>query len=165
MTAPVHIPVSAEDLSSLAGDVFSALVGMELVEIGPDDPDARTAFTAVGSVSVSGSWDGSVTVAMTGGLPRAAAASMFMADDESLTSAEICDVVGELANMIGGNAKSLLPAPSRLSLPSVVIGAECSQRIPGGDLIASAVLACPLASGELAELHLGLWANDGEAAE
>ena len=33
--------------------------------------------------------------------------------------AEVVDALGELTNMIGGNVKSLLPAPSQLSLPMV----------------------------------------------
>jgi len=34
----------------------------------------------------------------------------------------IRDLAGELANMIGGNVKGLLPAPSTLSIPEVKVG-------------------------------------------
>ena len=33
--------------------------------------------------------------------------------------------------MVGGNIKSLLPAPSTLSIPSVAEGGETSVRMPG----------------------------------
>jgi chemotaxis protein CheX len=34
------------------------------------------------------------------------------------------DAVGELANIIAGNIKSMLPEPSTLSLPQVVVDAQ-----------------------------------------
>jgi chemotaxis protein CheX len=47
------------------------------------------------------------------------AATMFDTQPEVVTDAEVVDALGELTNMIGGNIKSLLPAPSQLSLPMV----------------------------------------------
>jgi chemotaxis protein CheX len=45
----------------------------------------------------------------------------MMSEDE-LAEADVADAVGELANMIGGNIKSLLPGPSALTLPLVRLG-------------------------------------------
>ena len=39
--------------------------------------------------------------------------------DEDMT-----DVMGELANIVGGNVKSMLPAATAVSLPHVVAGAD-----------------------------------------
>ena len=44
---------------------------------------------------------------------------MFGSAPDVVTDAEVVDALGELTNMIGGNVKSLLPAPSQLSLPMV----------------------------------------------
>jgi len=38
---------------------------------------------------------------------------------EEVTSDEIGDALGELANVLGGNVKAMLPAPSTMSLPTV----------------------------------------------
>jgi chemotaxis protein CheX len=45
---------------------------------------------------------------------------------------DVCDALGELANMIGGNLKSVLPRGVSLSLPSVVQGNSYSLRVCGG---------------------------------
>lgn len=44
---------------------------------------------------------------------------------------DVCDALGELANMIGGNLKSVLPPGSSLSIPTVVEGSHYSLRICG----------------------------------
>lgn len=45
---------------------------------------------------------------------------------------DVCDALGELANMIGGNLKSVLPRGANLSMPSVVEGSRYSVHICGG---------------------------------
>jgi chemotaxis protein CheX len=93
------------------------------------------------------------------GLPRlrpelasAAAEAMFAAEPGSLSADEVSDALGELTNMIGGNIKSLLPAPSRLSVPSVAEGESYTVRIPGARLLESVVLVC-----SAGPLHIALW--------
>jgi CheY-specific phosphatase CheX len=44
------------------------------------------------------------------------------------------DVLGELANMIGGNLKCTLTPGIRLSMPSVVDGSNYSLRVCGADI-------------------------------
>jgi chemotaxis protein CheX len=41
---------------------------------------------------------------------------------DELADSDIADAVGELANIVGGNVKSLLPPPTTLSLPVVAWG-------------------------------------------
>ena len=45
---------------------------------------------------------------------------------------EVVDALGEIANMVGGNVKSMLPGPSTLSLPSVVQG---QLSVPGTRMV------------------------------
>jgi chemotaxis protein CheX len=42
--------------------------------------------------------------------------------DGPLDDEDVADAVGELANMIGGNIKGLMPGPSVLTLPVVASG-------------------------------------------
>jgi chemotaxis protein CheX len=42
---------------------------------------------------------------------------------------DVRDALGELANMVGGNIKGLLPGPTQLSLPLVVEGGKDALRI------------------------------------
>ena len=46
---------------------------------------------------------------------------------------DVCDALGELANMIGGNLKSVLPRGVSLSIPSVVEGSKYSVRVCGAN--------------------------------
>jgi chemotaxis protein CheX len=47
-----------------------------------------------------------------------------------VTGDDVADALGELANIIGGNLKNMVPAPSALSLPHVVIAAQAESRWP-----------------------------------
>ena len=44
------------------------------------------------------------------------------------------DVLGELANMIGGNLKCVLAREVQLSMPSVVDGSDYSLRVCGAEV-------------------------------
>jgi CheY-specific phosphatase CheX len=44
------------------------------------------------------------------------------------------DVLGELANMIGGNLKCVLTPGIRLSMPSIVDGSDYSLRVCGAEV-------------------------------
>ena len=46
---------------------------------------------------------------------------------------DVYDALGELANMIGGNLKSVLPRGVSLSMPSVVEGSNYSVRVCGAN--------------------------------
>lgn len=69
------------------------------------------------SIRIEGAWNGSVVVACSRGLAQRLAEAMFLADDQEVREALRADALCEIANIIGGNVKSLLPSPSRLGLP------------------------------------------------
>ena len=46
-------------------------------------------------------------------------ALLAMADDEAVTEADMVDALGEVANVVGGNVKSLVPETGVLTLPIV----------------------------------------------
>lgn len=46
-------------------------------------------------------------------------ALLAMGDDETVSDADFADAVGELANVVGGNIKSLVTNPGSLTLPVV----------------------------------------------
>ena len=109
-----------DDLTFLADEVWRSLLGEEemLVPVGCEDPIEWS-----GAVSVTGGWQGTVTVEL--GARAAAdltARMLALPEDEPAADADVADAVGELVNMIGGNVKSLMPGPSVLSLPAVAAG-------------------------------------------
>jgi chemotaxis protein CheX len=54
--------------------------------------------------------------------------------------------------MVGGNIKSLLPAPSKLSIPSVAQGEQYTVRVPGATLVDAVTLVC-----QAGPVHITVW--------
>ncbi len=46
-------------------------------------------------------------------------ALLGMPDEEEVSDADYVDAVGEIANVVGGNVKALVPDPGPLTLPKV----------------------------------------------
>lgn len=103
-------------LVEIVSDVFTGLFGERYAP--PYLADPAGTLDVSGSVSVSGGWFGDVVVSCSSVLARNAAAELFAMSSGDVTDPDIRDVVGELANVIGGNVKSVMPGPSVLSLPS-----------------------------------------------
>ena len=117
-------PLSIADLideatvQSIAQEAWSALVGDDefLVPLpgGPPD-DALSSW-----VAVAGPWTGTVVLTCARATAEQLARELLkehappVIDDE-----DIADALGELANVVGGNVKAVLPGPSALGLPEV----------------------------------------------
>jgi chemotaxis protein CheX len=67
---------------------------------------------------------------------------MFELAADEISPSEISDALGEIANMMGGNVKALLPGPATLSLPSVTEGSDYSITVPGAALACELHLEC-----------------------
>ncbi len=145
--------VRPDQVASIAQDVWQSFLEMdlELHPLGSEAPDLE-GRTVTGCVHVSGEWNGSVFVEVPAELAAAAAEAMFGAEPGTLPDDEVSDALGELTNMIGGNIKSLLPAPSKLSTPSVACGEGYTVRVPGAVLLDRVALVC--AAGPL---FISIW--------
>ena len=75
-----------------------------------------------GQVAIDGRWRGALVLICPTSVARQAAAAMFKIAPDDITETESRDTIGELTHMLGCNLKSLLPSPSRLSLPTVTEG-------------------------------------------
>jgi chemotaxis protein CheX len=113
---------TADDLMTIAAQVWSSYLDPEgvnpLVPVAPRQP----ADEVSAAVSVTGAWRGHVVISFSSAASRHAAAALLGVEFDDVSTADITDAVGELANIIGGNVKSLLPEPSALSLPHVLLG-------------------------------------------
>jgi CheY-specific phosphatase CheX len=74
----------------------------------------------LGRITITGAWQGEVTLGCSAELARRAAAAMFGKPPEQADAEEIRDAIGELTNMVGGNFKTILKGECRLSVPSIV---------------------------------------------
>jgi chemotaxis protein CheX len=132
---------SDEQVVGITQDVWGSFTG-KAVEAAPGGADVDGGEVAVGRVAVTGDWRGWVLLACPTRLARTAAAAMFDRPAEALGDDEVADALGELTNMIGGNIKSLLPGPSRLSMPAVTVGASAAEPPPDAVLLTTVALAC-----------------------
>jgi hypothetical protein len=110
--------IDEETVQSIAQEAWSALIGDEefLVPLpgGPPD-DAISSW-----VEIVGPWTG--TVVLTCSRSTAEQLSRCLLAEHAppvLDDEEIQDGLGELANVVGGNVKGVLPGPSVLGLPEV----------------------------------------------
>jgi hypothetical protein len=69
-------------------------------------------------VSISGAWQGVVEIRVGAVLADRITATMFRCPPDQVDADKLRDALDEIANIIGGNVKALLPAPSLLSMPS-----------------------------------------------
>lgn len=127
----MSITASIDDIQMVTENVFASLTDFSVVVVPADsvDRDGRRYVTA--AVSVTGEWEGTIACACSDELARAVTGAFFAVDPDAADPSEIIDAVGEVANMIGGNIKALMPAPSQLSLPTVTTGIDYVVTFPG----------------------------------
>lgn len=129
---------TVEQLNMIAEDAWSAYLDPEgdtPLEI--DVPEAVPVELSA-SVAVVGAWNGHLVVSCSRNGSRDVASAMLALPADELSADDIGDALGELANVLGGNVKSLLPAPSTLSLPRV--GAGDDERWPGSVEVCQTVM-------------------------
>lgn len=140
--------VQVEDIRSVAENVWSTMLGMELTPAeSPSGLKSEDFITAC--VSIIGDWEGLTVLHCSVPLARVAACAMLGVEEPQPD--EIRDALGELANMTGGNIKPLLPGTCELSLPSIIEGKGHHVTIPGSQLINHLYFQC---QGEPLEILL-----------
>jgi chemotaxis protein CheX len=109
-----------------------------------------------GTVSISGQWNGLVSLTCSSIAATRAAALMFDAEIEDVSPADVLDAVGELVNIVGGNLKGMLPSPTGLSLPEVTDGTVHIDTRAGADLLVDVQL-----SWMDEPVQVAIWGKDG----
>lgn len=119
------------DIDQLMRTVLSTMLELEPSLTGHDatPPPGKRTLSAI--VNITGAVDGAVVLHVTEAFATLTASRMFAIPEEKVTRTDQQDALGELCNVVGGNFKSLLPEPCRLSLPTVVDGTDYSFRLPG----------------------------------
>ena len=132
-------PIAHDEVQAIAQEVFAAMIDGEPESLVPW-PDAGTGSDAVVAwVDVHGPWLGRASLeTSTPAAHELARALLSMEADETVPREDVVDALGELANVVGGNVKALLPEHGTLGLPKV------ADRLPDGQ-VAAAVQRVPLA--------------------
>jgi chemotaxis protein CheX len=127
------------DIEGITRTMWATLFDLSLEsghvgEIGPES-------SVTSCVQIDGAWYGALVMMCPMALARTLTAQMFQAESDPDLD-DVRDALGELANMLGGNVKALLPAPSQISLPAVAIGSDYELSVVGASEVARASFSC-----------------------
>ncbi len=128
----VHVEILPSEMAQIVEAVAQTMLKLELKTCdSPWFPDADR-LTAV--VHLTGVWNGAVLLECSRELACCFAARFLSIGLPKAVDEVVLDVLGELANMIGGNLKCVLTQGIGLSMPSVVNGSDYSLRVCGAEI-------------------------------
>jgi chemotaxis protein CheX len=122
---------SPEVVSELVALAWSTFVGSELV---PMDEPSTVEQPVCAAISISGPWSATLLLSCDRTVAVASTASVLGMTEDEVTDADLLDIMGELANIVGGNLKGAISDDQstwKLSLPVVSTG---MQTVPGSKL-------------------------------
>ncbi len=127
--------IGKADMVSVVDEIFGSMAGLELTASPTLIPFDKSSGYIVSAVQIVGDWQGAVRLDIDLELARRACANLVGLEPGELSSQDIRDAAGELANMTGGSVKALCSPTSRLSLPSVAMGRDFEFTVSQGTVI------------------------------
>jgi chemotaxis protein CheX len=131
----VDVVVNEGDLAEMVEQVWMSYLDPEGVNPLVSTGDESQPSEVHSSVSISGSWTGHVVYASSTAAARKAAAAFLAVDADEVSQEDLSDVLGELANIVGGNVKAMLPSGCFLSLPQVVLAPDSATKYPNAERV------------------------------
>lgn len=132
MSTASNVEILPNELAQIVNSVFGVMMDLEASECDSQWFPGEDRLTA--AVHLSGDWNGAVLVECSR-VQACCFASRFLSIDPPETVDDMVrDVLGELANMIGGNLKCLLTPGMQLSMLAVVNGSDYAFRICGAKI-------------------------------
>jgi chemotaxis protein CheX len=132
MPTELSIETLPSALVQIVESVFETMMSLETGESGTPWFPSGDRLTA--AVQLAGDWNGALLLECDRGQACRFAGRFLSMDPPSTVDDDVRDVLGELANMIGGNLKGALTPGVRLSVPSVVDGGDYGVRICGAQV-------------------------------
>jgi len=124
--------VTVETLARIVESVFITMMELEVStseKLWLSATDRLTSF-----VQLTGDWNGAVMLECSKLQACQFAGRILCMEPPDAVDDDVRDVLGELANMIGGNMKSGLPMGVLLSLPTVMDGSDFGLRMCGSHI-------------------------------
>lgn len=133
--------VSSEDIVSITQNILSTMLQLDATSFGSTD-HASKSDRVTGCVQISGEWRGAVVIQSSEHLAKTFACRLLQMTDDELSHADMLDAFAEMTNMIGGNIKGQVPAPSSLSIPSVTTGHDFEFHLAGASIVQEVDMEC-----------------------
>ncbi len=127
MPTASSIEIHLGELAQIVSCVFSTMMNLEVSE--SDQPWNPGGDRLTATIHLAGDWRGALALECGHQQACAFAARFLSMEKAGMVDDVVRDVLGELANMIGGNLKCVLAGGLRLSMPSVVDGADHNLRV------------------------------------
>lgn len=121
------IEIHLGELAQIVEYVFKTMVCLEVSESSQPWFPGGDRLTA--TIHLAGDWRGALAMECGHKQACAFAARFLSMEKPEVVNDVVRDVLGELANMIGGNLKCVLAGGLRLSMPSVVDGSDRNLRV------------------------------------
>lgn len=116
-----------ERIIESAKEIFSSMLMMEIVDVESDENQVAPLIDSIsGVIGLAGTHKGVLAIHLPHKVAIAVTSSFLGMDVEEMNN-DVEDAVGELANMLGGNVKSILSEKGRdinLSLPTTISGSH-----------------------------------------
>lgn len=135
--------IDNDGVQQIVDEIWTSMLGLDVAPgPGASGGGGREVCAAV---QITGGWQGAFIIECPERSAAAFAAAMLGYDEgEVPPESEVHDVVGELANMGGGNLKAIVGEESKLSLPTVASGAGLDLSVLG----ATEVVRLDLVAGD-----------------
>lgn len=121
--------VDPATLTAIVVRAWRTLVGDDLV---PLDGASQVSDPMCSSIAIGGPWSATVVVSVERAAAQAGASSLLGVEPRHVDESDVLDLLGELANIVGGNVKGFVSGARdgewTLSLPVVSAGV---QTVPG----------------------------------
>ena len=128
----MQIEVSMEGVNEIVTSVFETMMD---IAISPSEIPWHPAEDRVtASVFLEGEWNGAISLECSRDQACEFAGHFLSMEPPEAMDDDVRDVLGELANIIGGNIKSAMATSDRLSMPSVIDGSNYEFRICGSEV-------------------------------
>jgi chemotaxis protein CheX len=156
----VEVEVNENDLTVMVEQVWESYLDPEGISPLIPTYDENQPSEVHSSVSITGSWTGHVVYASSSVAARRAAAAFLAMEMEEVSEDDLSDTLGELANIVGGNVKAMLPPGALLSLPQVVLAPESTARFPNTERISGVY-----GTWEGEPVSVSMWHSRGDKKE
>jgi CheY-specific phosphatase CheX len=137
---PSDLTRLADELDQTVATIFQTMMGLDVKPVTTQwlpEPQ-RVAAT----IHFAGNWSGVLVLEVNRSHACLFAARFLSIEEPEAVDDDVRDVLGELANMIGGNLKSTLAPGAVLSIPEVIDGNGFNLRICAGTSSERQAFAC-----------------------
>jgi chemotaxis protein CheX len=130
-----------EDAIRVVGDVFRTMLRLEVEPVEAPWPPEDELVNV--TIHYAGAWKGALLLECTREQACFFMGRLLGIEPPEELNDDVRDAVGELANMIAGNLKPVLPPGVALSMPTLVEGTDYALRVLGGNLASMVAFGCP----------------------